>query len=112
MGEPSSRIVTVKVMPNGKVATRKRFHVRRVDHRWRIECTYWNPVSGEWDSFVHVAFLWRVRSKAYAERVCRSHFRPSWNWWYETPERVRETAKKAGVRVRLVKSEWKESETT
>ncbi len=111
MGKPSPRIVTVKVMPDGRVATRKRFRVRRVDHRWRIECTYWNPVSGEWNSFVHVAFLWRVRSKAYAERVCRSHFRPAWNWWYETPERVRETARKAGVRVRLVKSEWKESKT-
>ena len=98
------RIVTVKVMPNGKVATRKRFRVRRVGHRWRIECTYWNPVSGEFDSSVHVAFLWRVRSKAYAERACRSHFRPAWNWWYETPERVRETARKASVRIRIIKS--------
>lgn len=69
MGKSSPRIVTVKVMPDGRVATRKRFRVRRVDHRWRIERTYWNPVSGEWNSFVHIAFLRRVKSKAYAERV-------------------------------------------
>lgn len=104
MGKPSPRIVTVRVMPDGRVATRVKYRLHRVDHRWRVEGTHWNPVSGEFNSFVYVVFLWRIRSKAYAERVCRSHFRPAWNWWYETPERVRETARKAGVRVRIVKS--------
>ena len=109
MGKPSPRIVTVKVMPDGRVATCRRFGVRRVGHRWRIEGTYWNPVTGDFDSSVHMSFLWRVRSKAYAERVCRSRFWPMWVWWYATPERVRETARKAGVRVRMVKSkEFKE----
>ena len=104
MGKPPPRIVTVKVLPDGRVATRTRMTALRIDHRWRIKGTHWNPVSGKFDSFVVVAFLSRVRSKAYAERVCRSYFRPNWNWWYETPERVRETAKKASVRVRIVKS--------
>jgi len=107
----TSSSVTVRVFPDGRVATQTRFAVRRVDRRWRFAGTHWNPVSGEWDSFVHVTFLPRVRTKAWALRLCRGHFKPSWGWWAvagdasQAMDYVRGVAKKAGVRVRFVP--WK-----
>ena len=101
------RSVTVRVFPDGRVATCTRFAVRRIDHRWRVVGTHWNPASGEWGSFVHVVFLPRVRTKAWAMRLCRAHFGPAWSWWAvagdaaRAMEYVRRTARKAGVRARF-----------
>ena len=101
------RSVTVRVYPDGRVATCARFAVRRIDHRWRVVGTRWNPVSGEWDSHVYVAFLPRVRTKSWAMRLCRRHFGTIWNWWaiagdaVRAVEQVRKTAKTAGVRARF-----------
>ena len=107
-GAVTPRSVTVRVFPDGRVATCTRFSVRRIDHRWRVVGTHWNPVSGEWDSFVNVVFQPRVRTKSWAMRLCRAHFgRPSWGRWAVADDAaravdyVRETAKKAGVRVRI-----------
>ena len=101
------RSVTVRVFPDGRVATCTRFAVRRIDHRWRFVGTRWNPVSGEWDSFVYVTFLPRVRTKSRALRLCQGHFGPSRCWWAvagdaaRAMEYVRGTARKAGVRARF-----------
>lgn len=101
------RSVTVRVFPDGRAATCTRFAVRRIDRRWRVVGTHWNPVSGEWDSSVYVALLPRVRTKAGALRLCRGHFAPAWCWWAvagdatRAVEYVRGTARKAGVRARI-----------
>ena len=98
--------MTVKVLPDGRMATVTRIVVRRASRgRWGVFGECYNLVSGGFESNRHWLFTWRVRTKREARRICRSHLRPSyWVWWWTTPESVRRKAKEVGVRVRIVKS--------
>lgn len=107
-GVKAPRSATVRVLPDGKVATRVRFSVRRVGHRWSICGISYNPLMGRFTWFKHVVLMPRVRTKSYALRLVSQHFRPYWNWYLATPDQVRRTAKESGVRVRLV--EYKEND--
>ena len=112
-GAVTTKSVTVRVLPDGKVATRTRFSVVRAGgHRWAVCGTNYNPVEGRFNAFKHVVFMSRVRTKRQAAILCRMHFPERWNWYLTDPESVRRKAKEAGIRVRFVNCAKKGGKTT
>ena len=109
-GAVTTKSVTVRVLPDGRVATRVRFSVVRVDgHRWAVCGTNYNPVEGRFNAFKHVVFMTQVRTKRRAAILCRMHFPGHWNWYLIDPEFVRRKAKEAGIRIRFVDCTKKEA---
>lgn len=102
-GAATAKSVTVRVLPDGKVATQVRFSVVSAGgHRWAVCGTNYNPVEGRFNAFKHVVFMTRVRTKRQAAILCRMHFPRRWNWYLADPEFVRKKAKEAGIRIRFV----------
>jgi len=102
-GAVTTKSVTVRILPNGRVATQVRFSVVSAGgHRWAVCGTNYNPVEGRFNAFKHIVFMTRVRTKRQAAILCRMHFPKRWNWYLIDPEFVRKKAKEAGIRVRFV----------